>query len=66
MKRRSRKPSRAVWVGAPVGAALAIVAAEIAKRCGVLITPELAGALTTLCTFAVSYLTPGGREGESQ
>jgi hypothetical protein len=27
--------------------------------------PEVATAITTLCTFAASYLTAGGRRGEA-
>jgi hypothetical protein len=64
MARRAKTPSRALLIGAPLGGAVAVVIAQLLPYAGVTVTPELSGAITIICTTLVSYLLPGGRQGE--
>jgi len=63
-QRRALKPSRSLIVGTPVGTALAVIICSGLTTAGVAVTPEMAGAPTTVCVSAVSWLTQGGRRGE--
>lgn len=52
-------------IGGTVGGALGIVLTWILIQFGLDVTPEVAGAISTICTFGLAWLVPAPK-GEPQ
>lgn len=65
MNKRRSAPSRAVKVGAPVGAGVGVLIEVGAAAAGLMLPPGSGAALGALLAGAFSYFTRGGRKGET-